>query len=474
MNAPTTKITLPALRAAVKDRSEAAARVAIQSLLAQNGYYHLPTQQAVRSVEFGTVRVYVWARVKVGSTTDDVVLQAGPQIISEVNLASQVTTAEKAKGDYALAMSTTQIGDSAKDKLERVVFRAGGEAQKALKPSARAVHVGGGEASKPCTSCADTPSHPQPTQFPLVDAVPVIPYVPAETTPLNEAIAVTGGNVYVEDEEDEQNRIAPHIPGRAKYPNEGQRLDRLNDLQWELRLLLEKQKNVTTQQAFDAMIAADDDLAPWLLLRQKSIRTRIAATIARAKGPKDGVVIWKPPPKRTKKGANAVNQTMKEPESPGGWVDQGRCHVCGQRYFDFTAHCGSFSDAARMIREHNKEAYRGGGSGGYKSRGSALWALRVCKLDAWYQKHFDCGMYWDQRKGRVSESIVEIDDDGVHAKRNDPCLREVDYIAPPATYVIAGKVGENVDGSMYVDYVNGSAFDIDQVQYDDDGKLIPF
>ncbi len=471
-------ITLQGLRAAVADRSEAAARIAVQSLLAQNGYYHLPSQQAVRSVEYGTIRIYIWAKVKVGgSAQDDVVLQAGPQIISEINLASQVTTAQHAKGDYALAMSKTDLPEATQIKMQRAVGRAGGTPQQPLRPQARAARISG--STQPCAPCHDS-SGPQATQFPLVDAIPTIPYVPAETTPMNEAVAVTGGHVYVEDADGGEAAASSHIPGRAKYPNEGRRLDRLNDLQWELRILLEKDKTATTQQAFDAMVAADDDLAPWLHLREKSIRKRITATIARAKGPKDGVVIWKPPAKRTKKGSTAVNQTMKEPASPGTWVDPGRCHVCGQRYFDFTAHCGSFSDAARMIREHNKESYKGGSAGGFKSRGSALWALRVCKLDSWYQKHFDCGVYWDQRKGRVSEAIVEIDDDGVHARVNDPCIREVDYIPPPSTFVIRGDVDEGVDGSMYVDYVNGSAFEVDAVveasadQYDDEGKLIPF
>jgi hypothetical protein len=82
-----------------------------------------------------------------------------------------------------------------------------------------------------------------------------------------------------------------------------------------------------------------------------------------------------------------VNPTISAPRAPGTWVDETEC-ICGAKYRDHRGSYG-FAEAAQYIRQRAKDD--GDESGGFRSRGPVLWALRVLKLMSWYEEHFMCG-----------------------------------------------------------------------------------
>jgi hypothetical protein len=77
-----------------------------------------------------------------------------------------------------------------------------------------------------------------------------------------------------------------------------------------------------------------------------------------------------------------MNVTLRKPRSPGPWVSEETC-ACGAVYrrshYGITWRMGvEFFDAS------NPDETR------YRSRGPVLWAMRVLKLDAWYEHHRHC------------------------------------------------------------------------------------
>ena len=89
-----------------------------------------------------------------------------------------------------------------------------------------------------------------------------------------------------------------------------------------------------------------------------------------------------------------VNDPAPLPKSPDPQlIDQDQCSICGELY----------------------KSWRGSGcsidqiepTGPFKSRGTMLWALRLCKMREWYQRHYIC-LEWhrdpDFRRLRLSEA----------------------------------------------------------------------
>lgn len=81
----------------------------------------------------------------------------------------------------------------------------------------------------------------------------------------------------------------------------------------------------------------------------------------------------------------SVNALLKAPDPPGSWVNESSCLICGETYEEFEAGI-SWNDGVVLVRSVNEEG------GGYRSRGPVLWAMRVQKLQAWYERHTCCGM----------------------------------------------------------------------------------
>lgn len=108
----------------------------------------------------------------------------------------------------------------------------------------------------------------------------------------------------------------------------------------------------------------------------------------------DGITVLERParPRQYPWRGAVVNPDCPAPSSPGQWVDERRCAVCGARYVD---HRGSYDgqEAARRLRDAAKAA--GDDSGGFRSRRAVLWWLRVLKLEDWYLAHLLCGSGWD-------------------------------------------------------------------------------
>jgi hypothetical protein len=85
-----------------------------------------------------------------------------------------------------------------------------------------------------------------------------------------------------------------------------------------------------------------------------------------------------------------VNAEIPLPESPGPWVDEYRC-TCGDHLADYSrSHYGvSWDDGVELLRDTNRGA--GIEGQGYRSRGPVLHAMRVLKLERWYDDHRNCG-----------------------------------------------------------------------------------
>ena len=96
-------------------------------------------------------------------------------------------------------------------------------------------------------------------------------------------------------------------------------------------------------------------------------------------------------------GGVQVNPTIPIPRSPGPWVDEERNAITGQTYDDFRSTC-TFGDGVAMVRRAAKRA--GDAGGGYRSVGPVKHALRVCKLDQWYQKAMDDEGLWNHAARR--------------------------------------------------------------------------
>jgi hypothetical protein len=79
-----------------------------------------------------------------------------------------------------------------------------------------------------------------------------------------------------------------------------------------------------------------------------------------------------------------VNNFIKKPVSVGNWVDEIECQGCKEKYEQFKPGI-TFAEAAQLVRNHNQET-----NGGFRSRGPVLWAMRILKLELWYQRHAYC------------------------------------------------------------------------------------
>lgn len=81
----------------------------------------------------------------------------------------------------------------------------------------------------------------------------------------------------------------------------------------------------------------------------------------------------------------SCNETLRKPRSPGPWVNEETC-TCGAHYRR-SRYGISWKMGVDLVRATNG-GFEGGG--GYRSKGPVLWAMRVIKLDAWYNYHRDC------------------------------------------------------------------------------------
>lgn len=91
----------------------------------------------------------------------------------------------------------------------------------------------------------------------------------------------------------------------------------------------------------------------------------------------------------------AVNERIPRPRSPGDWVTESSC-CCGATYKDHRSDSG-WTDAVQRVRAANGGWHEGGG---YRSRGTVLWAMKVLKLESWYRDHYLCGEMFDPQTGR--------------------------------------------------------------------------
>lgn len=87
-----------------------------------------------------------------------------------------------------------------------------------------------------------------------------------------------------------------------------------------------------------------------------------------------------------------VNPYTGTPKAPGPWVNESTCVVCGASYAAHRAFPG-FGEGARRLRQAAKAD--GDEGGGFRSRRSVLWQMRVAKLEDWYMNHHHCGAGWD-------------------------------------------------------------------------------
>lgn len=74
------------------------------------------------------------------------------------------------------------------------------------------------------------------------------------------------------------------------------------------------------------------------------------------------------------------------------WVDEDECSVCGEQYRTTDLDV-SWGEGEALIRQTNRRGLVAGSSGGFRSRGPVLWAMRVLKLTRWYDRHLGCGDY---------------------------------------------------------------------------------
>lgn len=107
----------------------------------------------------------------------------------------------------------------------------------------------------------------------------------------------------------------------------------------------------------------------------------------------EGDPIWETVPRARGRGA-IINPQIRLPKSPGEWVDEQRCSVCGSTYDSYRSGV-SFSEGAQRLRFAARA--QGAEGGGWRSPGPVLWAMRVIKMERWFLEHFPCGAIWSQR-----------------------------------------------------------------------------
>lgn len=87
-----------------------------------------------------------------------------------------------------------------------------------------------------------------------------------------------------------------------------------------------------------------------------------------------------------------VNPYTGKPKAPGPWVDEHACVVCGASYSRHRAF-PDFATGAQRLRLAAKA--EGDTGGGFRSRRSVLWQMRIAKLEDWFLNHHHCGAGWD-------------------------------------------------------------------------------
>lgn len=94
----------------------------------------------------------------------------------------------------------------------------------------------------------------------------------------------------------------------------------------------------------------------------------------------------------TRRGDPEVNESMPLPTNDGiPWVDEDRC-VCMAHpgtYKDYNSKV-TFAEAADYVRQWNAD--NDITDGGWRSRGPVLHAMRVIKLERWYEAHGGCNI----------------------------------------------------------------------------------
>jgi len=78
------------------------------------------------------------------------------------------------------------------------------------------------------------------------------------------------------------------------------------------------------------------------------------------------------------------NPTIREPKSPGRWVDWESC-ICGATYIEFRSY-PSMSEASSILRSASEDKQ-------WRSRRVLLWIMHCMKMQEWYLEHEGCGGY---------------------------------------------------------------------------------
>ena len=99
---------------------------------------------------------------------------------------------------------------------------------------------------------------------------------------------------------------------------------------------------------------------------------------------------------RTWKGST-VNATIQPVflAAPGRdlpYLTEEECEVCGEQY-KRTALGVTWADGEELVRQANPRGQVAGSSGGFRTRGPVLWAMRVLKLERWAERHMPCRHY---------------------------------------------------------------------------------
>lgn len=128
--------------------------------------------------------------------------------------------------------------------------------------------------------------------------------------------------------------------------------------------------------------------------------------------------------------ARPVNPEIREPRSPGPWVDDVRCLVCGARYERHRAGV-DWTDAVQRLRAAARA--EGDAGGGFRSRRPVLWTLRTLKLESWYQAHYACGWGWD-----VARRAPYPVEDRAAARARLPAVVELEVDGPPSEVWVRG------------------------------------
>lgn len=74
------------------------------------------------------------------------------------------------------------------------------------------------------------------------------------------------------------------------------------------------------------------------------------------------------------------------------WVDDEACSVCGERYEAVDLGV-TWDDGVQLVRRSNPNGPTPGSSGGFRSRGPILFAMKQIKRGRWYDRHIPCRWY---------------------------------------------------------------------------------